>query len=124
MSYDLDPIVGNWYQHLEKGLDFEVVALDEDNATVEIQYLDGTLDEIGLDDWYELDLEPAEPPEDWSGPVDDEDSEDVEETQEPEPDAGEEDWGEPRPGRSSRRGGTDDFDDNPAADDFDGDWDQ
>jgi hypothetical protein len=122
MSYDLDPVAGNWYQHLDKGLDFEVVAVDEDNATIELQYVDGTLDEISLDEWYEMDLEPAEPPEDWSGPIDDEDADD---TDQPASDAegeDEDEWDDSPRGR--RRGGrTDDFDED-AAGEFGGDWDE
>ena len=68
---DLDPIVGNWYRNQESGTDFEVVALDEDAQTVELQYFEGEVEELDLDAWYELVLEPGEPPEDWSGPFDD-----------------------------------------------------
>lgn len=67
---DLDPIVGNWYQDLETQTEFEVVAFDEDAQTVEIQYFDGEVEELDLDAWYEMVLEPIEPPEDWSGPFD------------------------------------------------------
>jgi hypothetical protein len=117
MSYDLDPVPGNWYQHIDKGLDFEVIAVDEDNATIELQYIDGTLDEISLDEWYEMDLDPAEPPEDWSGPIDDEDADD---TDQPAADAeSEDDWDEPPRGR--RRAG--DFDDD-EVDELGSDWDE
>jgi hypothetical protein len=37
---------------------------------VEIQYFDGEVEELDLDSWYEMALEPIEPPEDWSGPFD------------------------------------------------------
>jgi hypothetical protein len=67
---DLDPIVGNWYQNLDNQSEFEVVAFDEDAQTVEIQYFDGEVEELDLDSWYEMALEPIEPPEDWSGPFD------------------------------------------------------
>lgn len=67
---DVDPIIGNWYRNEETGNDFEVVALDEDAQTVEIQYFDGELEELDLDAWYELPLEAIETPEDWSGPFD------------------------------------------------------
>lgn len=77
MSTESDPIVGNWYQDLDRGDKFEVVALDEDNGTVEIQYSDGDLDEIDLDAWYELTLEPIESPEDWTGHIDVPDREDA-----------------------------------------------
>ncbi|MGH8327740.1 MAG: DUF6763 family protein [Steroidobacteraceae bacterium] len=43
------PIVGHWYR-MEGGL-FEVVAIDDDDATVEIQYFDGTVEEMDLEDW-------------------------------------------------------------------------
>ena len=71
MATDADPIVGNWYQHLDKGQSFEVIALDEDIGLVEIQYFDGSVEELDLDAWYELEIEPIEAPEDWTGPVDD-----------------------------------------------------
>jgi hypothetical protein len=44
MSNELDPILGNWYQHLDKGGLFRVVAIDEDNAVIEIQNFDGDVD--------------------------------------------------------------------------------
>jgi hypothetical protein len=70
MSTDADPIEYNWYYHLDKGQKFCVVALDEDSSTVEIQYFDGQIEEIDLDSWYEMDVEPSEEPENWSGAVD------------------------------------------------------
>ncbi len=42
----------------------------EVEGNVEIQYFDGDVEEIGLDGWYELDIEPIEAPENWTGPVD------------------------------------------------------
>ncbi len=71
MPNELDPIVGEWYKNLDDEQTFEVVAVDEDEGTVEIQYFDGEIEEIDLENWYELNLEPIEPPEDWSGPFDD-----------------------------------------------------
>lgn len=71
MSTEADPIIGNWYEHLDKGQTFEVVALDEDAGTIEVQYFDGNVEEIGLESWYELEIEPSEPPEDWTGAMDD-----------------------------------------------------
>jgi len=63
------PIVGDWYQQ-PGGYLFEVVALDEQDATVEIQHFDGTVEEIDLEAWHESLFENAEAPEDWSGSVD------------------------------------------------------
>lgn len=74
---DVDPIIGNWYRNQETGNDFEVVALDEDAQTVEIQYFDGEVEELDLDAWYELPIDPIEAPEDWSGPFDEMEADDL-----------------------------------------------
>jgi hypothetical protein len=66
---DIAPTSGNWYRH-ENGELFEVVALDAEDATVEIQYFDGTIEEIDTDSWEQMEIEEAEPPDDWSGSVD------------------------------------------------------
>ena len=70
MSTELDPIVGNWYRHLDKGQLFCVVAFDEEAGVIELQHFDGDIEEIESPAWYEMTLEPAEAPEDWTGPVD------------------------------------------------------
>jgi hypothetical protein len=70
MKNEADPIVGNWYQHLDKGQAFQVVAVDEDACTVELQHFDGDVEEIDLDVWYRLPVELIEEPENWSGPFD------------------------------------------------------
>lgn len=67
------PAIGAWYR-LDGGESFEVVACDTDDGTIEIQYFDGTIEELDLEDWEahseEQRLEEVEPPEDWSGSVD------------------------------------------------------
>jgi hypothetical protein len=67
------PGIGDWYR-LNGGASFEVVALDEDDGTIEIQYFDGTVEEMDVEDWESQwedgALESAEPPEDWTGSVD------------------------------------------------------
>ena len=70
MPTESEPIIGNWYEHTDKGQKFEVVTLDEDNGLIGIQYFDGDLDEIDLDAWYEMDIATSAAPEDWTGPVD------------------------------------------------------
>ncbi len=74
---DVDPIIGNWYRNQETGNDFEVVAIDEDAQTIEIQYFDGELEELDLDSWYDLAIESIEAPEDWSGPYDEMEPDDL-----------------------------------------------
>ncbi len=62
------PLIGSWYQDLTESQLFEVVAIDDQAGTVEIQYLDGSIDEYELDGWEQLPLVAAEPPEDY-GPA-------------------------------------------------------
>ena len=68
------PSIGDWYRQKESGTLFEVVAHDDDDGTIEIQYFDGTVEEMDIEDWESQwedgALESAEPPEDWSGSVD------------------------------------------------------
>lgn len=45
----IEPIVGDWYS--SHGERFEVVAVDDVERTIEVQYADGTLAEIDVDDW-------------------------------------------------------------------------
>jgi len=47
-----------------------VTSIDENTANIEIQYFDGTIDEIDHNNWFALDIERIEPPEDWTGPMD------------------------------------------------------
>lgn len=68
-SIPVKPFVGNWYRDVT-GEIFEIVAIDEDDATIEIQHFDGTVEEIDLDTWNDLPMENADQPEDWSGSLD------------------------------------------------------
>ena len=71
MSRDLDPIIGNWYRHLDKGQMFRVIAVDESDSTIELQHFDGDIEEVTMVGWRAMDLEVSEAPEDWTGPMDD-----------------------------------------------------
>lgn len=62
------PVVGEWYRR--HGALLEVVAIDRDDGTVEVQHFDGTLEEFDLDSWGEQEFEAAQAPEDWTGSVD------------------------------------------------------
>lgn len=66
MAIGIVPTVGHWYQNPDQ-TKFEVVALDEDEGIIEIQYFDGELDEMEFDVWSQLALVKVPPPEDWSG---------------------------------------------------------
>ncbi|RMD80464.1 MAG: hypothetical protein D6809_01125 [Gammaproteobacteria bacterium] len=50
-----------WYR-AEDGSLFEVVAVDEQDASVELQYQDGTLEELDLEAWDELGARPISGP--------------------------------------------------------------
>lgn len=69
----MKPVIGNWYR-IQGSERFEVVAFDEDDGTIELQYFDGTVEEMDVEDWqaeHEAGtLEEVEAPEDWSGSVD------------------------------------------------------
>lgn len=66
---NLAPVVGSWYAR-PGGDSFEIVAFDPDDGTIEIQYFDGTIEELDADEWREERIEAAQPPEDWTGSVD------------------------------------------------------
>ena len=63
--------IGQWYTRWDKGEIFQVVGYDERSRSIEVQTFDGDLDEIDLETWAGLPLAITEPPEDWTGPVDD-----------------------------------------------------
>ncbi|HUK03158.1 MAG TPA: DUF6763 family protein [Steroidobacteraceae bacterium] len=63
--------IGQWYSRWDKGEIFQVTGCDEQSRTIEIQSFDGEIDEIDEESWKTLPLGLAQPPEDWTGPVDD-----------------------------------------------------
>lgn len=69
MAIGVSPVVGTWYQGPDQ-TKFEVIAFDEDDGTVEIQYFDGELDQLEFDIWQQMRLEISSPPEDWTGAFD------------------------------------------------------
>jgi hypothetical protein len=71
------PEIGQWYTRTDKGELFKVVSFDGRSGTIEIQSFDGDLDEIAGESWNSLVPERAAPPEDWTGPVDDVETDDL-----------------------------------------------
>ncbi len=65
MASAINPAVGNWYKQPNQQK-FEVVAMDEDDGVIEIQYFGGELDEVEFDVWSQMGVEGISPPEDWS----------------------------------------------------------
>jgi hypothetical protein len=77
-----EPVAGKWYRDLEEHESFQVLSVDEDQELLEIQHLDGDIEEIDLDSWAEMDLEPTEEPEGWSGSGEEDEDEDFDEDDE------------------------------------------
>lgn len=99
MSRDYDPEQGQWYEDLDREEVFKVLSVDPDDEILRIQWLDGEVEEIDLDDWAEMDLELAEEPEGWADEdedeeVDDEDEEEDEDWDDEDEDEDEDDWDE------------------------------
>jgi hypothetical protein len=103
---DYEPVKGQWYENVEEDETFRVLSVDEDSELVEIEYLDGDIEELDLDTWHEMDLERIEEPEGWAG--DDSEEEDDDDEEEELDDEDDDDW--------------DDEDDED--DDEDDDWDE
>lgn len=69
--------IDQWYLRRDKGEAFVVTACDRKSRTIEIQNFDGDIDEIDMAAWRTLPLEFAEPPEDWTGPMDEVEPDDL-----------------------------------------------
>ena len=92
MSRDNEPVKGQWYENAEDDETFRVLSVDEDSELVEIEYLDGDIEELDLEEWREFDLELIEEPEGWSDEDDWDEEEDEEEEEEEEDE--DDDWDE------------------------------
>jgi hypothetical protein len=101
---DYEPVKGQWYENVEEDETFRVLSVDEDADLVEIEYLDGDIEELDIDTWHELDLERIAEPEGWSGGDDEGEEEDDEDEDEDEDD--------------------DDWDDDEDEDEDDDDWEE
>lgn len=88
MGRDYEPVKGQWYENVEEDETFRVLSVDEDAELVEIEYLDGDIEELDLDAWHEMDLERIAEPEGWAAEDDEEDEDDEEEDEDDEDD----DW--------------------------------
>ena len=107
MSRDYEPTPGQWYENLEEEESFRVLSVDEDSELIEIEYLDGDIEEIDVEAWHEMDLDLTDEPEGWS----DSDEEEDEEEEEEDEDEDDDDW-------------DDDDEDDDEDDDFDEDEDE
>ena len=88
VSRDYEPVPSQWYENVEEEESFRVLSVDEDSELIEIEYLDGDVEELDLEAWHEMDLEKIAQPEGWS----ESDDEDVDEDEDEEDDEDEDDW--------------------------------
>jgi hypothetical protein len=79
VSREYEPAVGQWYENIDENESFRVLSVDEDGELVELEYLDGDIEEIDLETWHELDLDKIDEPEGWAGSAEDEDDDEEEE---------------------------------------------
>jgi hypothetical protein len=77
MTTVADPIIGSWYKDVENNLLFKVVAIDDANDAIEVQYYDGDIGEYDRESWYASTFDFIEEPEDWSAPFDDVEGDDL-----------------------------------------------
>ena len=91
MGRDYEPVAGQWYENVEEDDSFRVLSIDPDTELVEIEYLDGDIEEMDLDTWHEMDLERIEEPEGWASEDDDEDDEEEDEEEDEDDDWDEDD---------------------------------
>jgi hypothetical protein len=105
---DYEPVKGQWYQNIEEDETFRVLSLDEDTELVEIEYLDGDIEELDIDVWHEMDLERIAEPEGWAAEQaagedeeDEEDDEDEDDDWDDDEDD-DEDWDEDEEEQDSR----------------------
>ncbi len=109
MSRDYEPVPGQWYENLEEDESFRVLKVDEDAELVQIEHLDGEIEQLDLETWHEMDLEETEEPEGWA------ESEDEDEDEEED-----EDWDEDEDEDEDEDDDDDDDDDD---DEDEDDWD-
>jgi hypothetical protein len=102
VAREYEPVAGQWYENIDENESFRVLSVDEDSELIEIEYLDGDIEELDLDTWQEFDLDKIDQPEGWSGADDDEEDEkekkeekdELEETWDEDEDEDDEDWDE------------------------------
>lgn len=108
MAREYEPAVGQWYENVDESESFRVLSVDEDAELIEIEYLDGDIEEIDLETWREMDLDKTEEPEGWAASH--------EENKDKEDEDSEEDWDEDED--------EDDEDDDEDDEDEDEGWDE
>jgi hypothetical protein len=82
VSRDYEPVASQWYENLEEEEQFRVLSVDEDSELIEIEYLDGDIEELDVEAWHEMDLERITEPEGWAASQAEEEEDDEDEDDE------------------------------------------
>jgi hypothetical protein len=77
MNDKIPPRIDRWYLDADDDRIFTVIAFDAEEELIEIQYFDGGLDELNIEEWEEMNLEEVEQPEDWTGSMDEMEQDDL-----------------------------------------------
>lgn len=81
MANELQPTIDQWYARRDVHDLFRVVAVDVEADAIEIQNFEGDIEELDSESWAELETEPVEPPDNWTGPFDDLEPDDVDDSE-------------------------------------------
>jgi hypothetical protein len=68
MATITDPVIERWYKDVENNLLFKVVAMNESDDSIDVQYINGDIGEYDKESWYNSTFDYIEAPEDWSAP--------------------------------------------------------
>lgn len=120
MAREYEPVVGQWYEDVDESESFRVLSVDEDAELIEIEYLDGEVEEIDLETWHELDLDKTAEPEGWAASQEEHAKDDKVDKAEEEDEDPDDTWDEDEDEDDDE----DDDDDDDDDDDEDEDWDE
>jgi len=77
MVRTIRPEPGEWYRDRQNGNAFQVVGFDEEEGSIDVQFADGAVEELLMEDWDAMTLARCEQPEDWAAPFDDIESDEL-----------------------------------------------
>jgi len=82
MARIIKPEIESWYESIDGTL-FKIIAIDDSTGALEVQFFEGDIEELELDEWNQVLARPIAPPEDWTGPFDGLESDDFGDTDRP-----------------------------------------
>ncbi|PPC89645.1 MAG: hypothetical protein CTY34_10660 [Methylobacter sp.] len=65
MATITDPVIGNWYKDIETSQTFQVMAVDDDSDTIEVQFANGDAGEFDHEGWFNSTFDSIDDPEEW-----------------------------------------------------------